>query len=121
MYNFVCFFPYEEDRVMSFANRLKQCRLKKGLSLQEAADAICISKAHFWELETGKSRNPTTDLLIKISNYFSVSIGWLVGEDESTSEETEAKVLFRQLQSLDPKDVELVKMMIDQLNTRKKQ
>ena len=36
--------------------RLKELRLKKKLSLQELADAVGVSKAHVWELETGKSK-----------------------------------------------------------------
>jgi transcriptional regulator with XRE-family HTH domain len=105
---------------MSFANKLKQCRLKKGQSLQDVADSLGMSKAHFWELETGKSRNPSTDILIKLSNHFGVSIGWLLGEDETSTEDDKMKVLFRGLQSLDPDDVDLIQTMVDQINNRKK-
>ena len=105
---------------MTFANRLKNCRLKKGESLQEAADSLGISKAHFWELETGKSRNPSTEILIKISNHFNVTIGWLVGEDETSTDDENLKVLFRTLQGLHPEDVDLIKTMAQQLENRKK-
>jgi len=105
---------------MSFANKLKQCRLKKGQSLQEVADNLGVSKAHFWELETGKSRNPSTDILTKISNHFEVSIGWLLGEDETSPEDDKMKVLFRTLQQLEPDDVALIQTMVSQINNRKK-
>lgn len=105
---------------MSFANRLKQCRLRKNESLQEAADALGMSKAHFWELETGKSRNPSSEILKKISSHFDVSIGWLVGEEESSTEDEQMKVLFRTLQELDPDDIDLIKAMAKQMENRKK-
>jgi transcriptional regulator with XRE-family HTH domain len=105
---------------MSFANKLKQCRLRKGQSLQEVADDLGISKAHFWELETGKSRNPSTDILIKLSNHFGVSIGWLLGEEETSTEDDKMKVLFRGLQTLDPADVDLIQSMVNNFNDRKK-
>jgi transcriptional regulator with XRE-family HTH domain len=100
---------------MSFANKLKQCRLRKGQSLQEVADDLGISKAHFWELETG-----TTDILIKLSNHIGVSIGWLLGEEETSTEDDKMKVLFRGLQTLDPADVDLIQSMVNNFNDRKK-
>ncbi len=103
---------------MSFAARIKELRLKKGMSLQEAADALDISKAHLWELESNKSRNPSTELLKKLSDTFAVSIGWLVGEDESSTDDQQMKVLFRQLQDLSQPDIELIQSIIA---TRKSQ
>lgn len=98
---------------MSLASKLKECRLKKGKSLQEVADAIGVSKAHFWELESGKSKNPSFDLLRKISDYFNISIGWLMDEDVNSSENQDMKVLFRQLQGLNDEDLDMIKMIVE--------
>ncbi|MDO8417316.1 MAG: helix-turn-helix transcriptional regulator [Agitococcus sp.] len=103
---------------MSLSNRLKELRLKKGKSLQEAADALGFSKAHLWELESGKSKNPSAELLKKLSDYFEVSIGWLLGEDESSTDDQKIKVLFRQLQELRQEDLDLIQAII---NTRQSQ
>jgi transcriptional regulator with XRE-family HTH domain len=102
---------------MSFAARLKEARLRSGKSLQEVADAIGASKAHLWDLEMGKSKNPSIDLLRKLSDYLNVSITRLVGEEDAGADES-LKVMFRQIQELDPKDRELLKAIID---ARKKQ
>ncbi|MGE5502350.1 MAG: helix-turn-helix domain-containing protein [Ignavibacteriales bacterium] len=65
---------------MSLAVKLKDLRLRSGLSLQQVADGVGASKAHIWELETGKSSNPSIDLLKKLAELYKVSVASLVGE-----------------------------------------
>lgn len=98
---------------MSFSSKLKELRLQKRLSLQEAADLIEISKTHFWDLETGKSKNPSYDLLEKISNKFGISISSLVNEDVQSHENEELKVLFRQMNNLDQRDLDMIKLIVE--------
>ncbi len=52
--------------MMTLASKLKALRLKKNKSLQQVADAVDASKNHIWDLETGKSRNPSIELLTKL-------------------------------------------------------
>jgi transcriptional regulator with XRE-family HTH domain len=103
---------------MSFAAKLKDLRMRSGKSLQELADAIGISKAHVWDLETGKSKNPSIDLLKKLSDYFKVSVATLVGED---TDDEELRVMFRQLQELDPNDRKLIQSIIEAQKKIKKE
>ena len=65
---------------MSLATRLKELRAKKKISLQDLADQIGASKAHLWDLETGRSKNPSIELLIALSKAFAVGVADLVGE-----------------------------------------
>ena len=44
---------------MQISERLFSLRQKSGQSLQQVADAIGVSKAHVWELEKGRSTNPS--------------------------------------------------------------
>ena len=88
-------------------------RLQKGLSLQDAANLIGISKTHFWDLETGKSKNPSYDLLEKISDKFGISISSLVNEDIETNENEELKVLFRQMNNLEQSDLDVIKLIVE--------
>ena len=97
---------------MSFATRLKELRLKKGQSLQELADDIGVSKAHIWELEAAKSKNPSSELLKKLSDHFQVGIGSLLGEEPGSSDDERMKVLFRQIQGLSPDDMALIETII---------
>lgn len=86
---------------ITLAQRLKELRLKSGQSLQDVADAVKASKAHVWELETGKSKNPSVDLLTKLAEHFGVSVAQLIGEDPGASQEdAELVALFRDLKGL---------------------
>lgn len=98
---------------MSFSSKLKELRLQKGLSLQDAANLIEISKTHFWDLETGKSKNPSYDLLEKISDKFGISISSLVNEDIETNENEGLKVLFRQMNNLEQSDLDVIKLIVE--------
>ena len=98
---------------MSFSSKLKELRLQKGLSLQDAANLIGISKTHFWDLETGKSKNPSYDLLEKISDKFGISISSLVNEDIETNENEELKVLFREMNNLEQSDLDVIKLIVE--------
>ena len=98
---------------MSFSSKLKELRLQKGLSLQDAANLIGISKTHFWDLETGKSKNPSYDLLEKISDKFGISISSLVNEDIEANGNEELKVLFRQMNNLEQSDLDVIKLIVE--------
>lgn len=50
--------------------------------MQQVADAVGVSKAHIWELETGRSRNPGIELVRKLADHFSVTIAFLIGDEE---------------------------------------
>jgi transcriptional regulator with XRE-family HTH domain len=91
---------------MSFAAKVKELRLRSGKSLQELADAIGVSKAHIWDMENGNSKNPSADVLKKLSDYFKVSVAYFFGEE--AGDDDELKVMFRQLQELGPEERALV-------------
>jgi transcriptional regulator with XRE-family HTH domain len=67
---------------MAIGDRLKELRVQRGQSLQQVADAIGASKAHIWELESNRSRNPSLDLLQKLAGHFKTSVAYLINEPE---------------------------------------
>jgi transcriptional regulator with XRE-family HTH domain len=98
---------------ITLAQRLKDLRLKKNTSIQDVADAVQASKAHVWELETGKSKNPSVDLLTRLADYFAVPVSQLMGEDPSDAQEDpELVVMFRDLKNLTPRDREILRSTI---------
>jgi transcriptional regulator with XRE-family HTH domain len=106
---------------MSLGSKLSALRLKKGTSLQAVADAVGISKAHYWELEKGKSKNPSADLVKRLADHFGVDVGFLVGaENASVSELQEAQLFYRDLKSLNEQDRELILHNIKMLKDRGK-
>lgn len=102
---------------MSFASRLKEKRMRSGESLQGLADAIGVSKAHLWDMETGKSKNPSADLLKKLSDHFKASVAWWFGEE--VGEDSELRVMFRQFQELDGPTRELIQALIDKRKSQR--
>lgn len=61
-----------------FANRLVELREKAGLSRQQLADSIGLSRASIEYYEKDK-RHPDTDTIIKIAQYFHVTTDYLLG------------------------------------------
>ncbi len=55
---------------MSLATRIAELRRGRGESLQEVADAVGVSKAHIWELERGRSDNPSMALVTQLADHF---------------------------------------------------
>ncbi|MBK8272164.1 MAG: helix-turn-helix transcriptional regulator [Sphingomonadales bacterium] len=106
---------------MSFAQKLHELRLKKGLSLQDVADRIGVSKAHVFNLEKGTTRNPSMELVLKLADLFRVRVADLVGENPEASEEpAEMVAMFRDLKKLDPRDRETIKLLMEQLKNRQR-
>lgn len=62
----------------SFAVRLRDLRNSKGITMLQLADAIGTTKATISNFENAQ-RNPSLEMLIKLADYFNVSIDFLVG------------------------------------------
>ena len=78
------------------------------------------SKAHVWELETGKSRNPSVELLTKLAEHFAVPVAQLIGEDpDATQEDQELVAMFRDLRDLTPRDREILRSTITSMKKTK--
>jgi transcriptional regulator with XRE-family HTH domain len=105
---------------MSLGAKLNELRMRKGESLQQTADAIDITKTHIWELEKGKTANPSAELLRKLADHFKVTVDYLIDptRDGPTSDD-EAMVFYRDLKSLDPRDQITLKQMMEFLKGKK--
>lgn len=84
-----------------FAKRLRDLREKNNLQQKELAKELDVLEATISMWETGK-RIPYSDMLIKISNYFGVSVDYLLGNEpisnEKEKELKEQEVLKKVLQ-----------------------
>ena len=104
--------------MLDISASLKEMRAEKGQSLQEVADAIGASKAHVWEIENGRSRNPSINLLQRLADHFGISVSTLIGED-SPSVDDEALAFYRSVRTLSESDREVLKAVIDGMKSRK--
>ena len=101
------------------SSRLRALREKAGESLQQVADAIGASKAHVWEIETGRSQNPSIDLVRRLAAHFEVTVGWLLGEQpDATSSDQRAAVLYAAVRNLREEDFTLLQSIAETLRKR---
>ena len=70
------------------ALKLKQLRREKNVTSEEVANAVGIKPATYrrYEIDT----NPKRETFVKLSEYFGVSIDYLVGNEEVFSFRTES-------------------------------
>ena len=87
---------------MTLSARLIRLRLAKGESLQQVADAVGVSKAHIWELEKGRTDNPSMALVTRLADHFGLSLAALVGEDPKAEGTGQIGRMFRQAGELEP-------------------
>lgn len=106
---------------MSMAARIRELRLRSGQSLQKVADAVGVSKTHIWELEKGRSQNPSVELLAKLADHFKVTITSLVGEDlKAAGADEQLMRMFRQAGELEEQDRAVLDDMIRSMLKRRK-
>lgn len=53
-----------------FAQFIKDAREENGLSLSAAADLVGCTKSHLWDLERGRSKNPTITTLVGLAGAY---------------------------------------------------
>ena len=107
---------------MGFGASIAELRRKRGESLQKVADAAGVTKTHIWELERGRTANPSLSVIEKIADHFGVSIASLVGEDiDATDADQELGRMFRLAGDLDDDERKTIEDMIEALLRRRKE
>lgn len=105
---------------MTIGAKLRQLRAQRGESLQTVADAVGASKAHIWQIEIGRSRNPSLELIRRLADHFELSVSSLVGEaPENEAESDDAMVLFRDIKNLTEEDRAILRLFIDSLKKKR--
>lgn len=67
-------------------------RTELQLSLEEVAARCGSSKSHIWEIEKGRSKNPTLWLILALCDALQCSINSLIGKDVSQPMFTEQEM-----------------------------
>ena len=100
---------------MPIGDRLKELRLGTGTSLQDVADATGSSKAHIWELESNRAKNPSLELMQKLAAHFKTTIAYLI--EEPQGDLARADKFFRRnsgtFAKLDDSELEVIQGLIN--------
>lgn len=73
--------PCKCGDVATIAHSVAALRREHGLSLDEVAARAGLSKSHVWEMEQGRSRNPSVATVRALAIAFGVSMSRILGED----------------------------------------
>lgn len=99
-----------------FARQLSTLRNEKGLTQQQAANAVGITRGRLNNYEQG-TREPDIDTLTALSEFYGVSVGFLIGCDESklvemqAAEIHEALLLLRKIKNLSPDKQKIIEIL----------
>jgi transcriptional regulator with XRE-family HTH domain len=105
---------------MSVAEKLVRLRQQANQSLQQVAESVGASRAHIWEIETGRTKNPSLDLARRLANHYKVSVGWLIGEVPDSDTDPRGVALYRSVQSLSPQNRQHIEAIIDSMRKAEK-
>lgn len=116
----------------NFSNVFKALRIKSGMTQQEIADRLQISRSSIGMYENGE-REPSFELLEAIADLFNVDMNYLLGKKETSEhipdryylsddardmaeflfQNPEYKVLFDASRKVSKEDIETVKTILD--------
>ncbi len=75
---------------MAFSEKLYELRRKGSLSQEQLAEQLGVFRQAISKWESGKAM-PESDTLVSISQYFNVSLDYLMKEDNSVGDEIASK------------------------------
>ena len=96
---------------MSFGKRLSSLRKEKGLTQNNLADLLGVSRGTIGMYEIDK-RDPDTSTLEKLSNIFNVSIDFLLGKTDNRNSYNSIKSNYTNSEQEKLAD-DLIKVLID--------
>ena len=91
-----------------FGTRLKELRIRAGLTQKQLGEQIGVTKSvvSFYEL---RERTPSPEILIKLATVFHVSSDYLLGIEKGKSMD---------ITGLDTEDEKAVRMIVEQLRKK---
>lgn len=110
----------EEQRMASFAERLKELREEKKLKQEELGEIVGVSKDTIYRWENGKQQ-PKEEYVMLLAQYLNVSIMYLTGaiderdiifEDDETDERQTEEYLLSMYRRLSPDLKKMIQLTI---------
>lgn len=104
--------------------KLREIRKRCGLTMKELGERVGVGESTISQYETGK-RQPDYEILLRIADYFGVSVDEILGKERSTEDEElqeyleqlktrpEMKMLFKLTKNATKADVEQAVRIIE--------
>jgi transcriptional regulator with XRE-family HTH domain len=105
---------------IKFGSRIKELRTKKGLTLDQLAEATSSSKSYIWELENKNPPRPSAEKLSIIAETLGVTVDYLFGRLEQSLAEAEDKAFFREYSALPDETKQAIRQLAKSLNPNDK-
>lgn len=108
--------------------RLRELRKKKGIRQKDLANYLQISDSAIGMYENGK-RDPDSETIKKLADFFNVSVDYLLGREESTYERLEKNLArldpriqqaYHSLQNMDEEDLAMTLELIKVIESKNK-
>lgn len=105
--------------MQDFGKRVKELRQRAGLTQQQLAERILVSKAAISNYELYE-RNPSPEILIKLARVFHVSTDYLLGIEEKIQVLDVSDLTDEDIEVLEQTAALLRKKNLEQKQTRRK-
>ncbi|WP_319824074.1 helix-turn-helix transcriptional regulator [Thalassovita sp.] len=104
---------------MQIGERLFNLRTRSDQSLQDVANAVGISKVHVWELEKGRTKKPSFELVRNLAQHFGVTTDELVGlAKEPDAASMQLQRIHRDLETLSERDRAIIEETVKAMKAR---
>lgn len=108
------------------AEKIKKLRLNENLTQKQLAEKIQSTSKNIWAYEN-EIATPPADILLRLANFFDVSVDYLLGREDDLGNvkkqdvlSEEDKDILNQLHALGPFELEAIKIQIKALADAKK-
>ena len=98
--------------------RVREVRLKRGLTLEALAEQVGSSKSYMWEIENKAVARPSAEKLHLIAVALDTTAEYLLAADEVTEVEVADVAFFRKYQKMKPKGKEQLREMLKILDNK---
>ena len=83
--------------------RVRELRLKRGLTLEALAERVGSSKSYMWEMENKDVARPSAEKLQQVALALETTVDYLLTPETVTEEDAADTLFFRKYQNLTPK------------------
>ena len=98
--------------------RVRELRLKKGLTLESLAERVGSSKSYMWEIENKEVSRPSAEKLHLIAQALETTTDYLLAIDEVTEADASDTAFFRDYQKMKPRSKEQLREFLKILDGR---